>query len=95
MEAYAYAGIREQRRSGGGGAVALRRRAAGRGGFTLTAAAAPAKGAKGGKGAVAAAPAPVKADVRAVLKKASATAFRGGVAGFAAGVLQARPAARS
>jgi hypothetical protein len=31
-----------------------------------------------------------KVDVAAVLKKASATAFRGGVAGFAAGVIQVR-----
>ena len=85
MEAYAYAGIREQKRRECA-AMPLRRRGAGRGGFTMTAASAPAKGKRG-----AAAAAPPKADVGAVLKKASASAFRGGVAGFAAGVVQARP----
>ena len=90
MEAYAFAGIREQKRRESA-ALPLRRRGANRGaGFTLTAAsAAPAKGKKG---AVAAAP--VKPDLGAVLKKASASAFRGGVAGFAAGVVQARPPSR-
>ena len=88
MEAYAFAGIREEQRRA---PAVLRRRAAGRGGFTLTAAAAPAKGKAAvkaaGKGAAAAV---VKPDVGAVNKKASASAFRGGVAGFAAGVVQAR-----
>ena len=88
MEAYAFAGIREQKRRESA-AMPLRRRGANRGaGFTLTAASAPAKGKKG-----AAPAAPVKADLGAVLKKASASAFRGGVAGFAAGVVQARPPA--
>jgi hypothetical protein len=88
MEAYAFAGIREQKRRESA-AMPLRRRGANRGaGFTLTAASAPAKGKKG-----AAPAAPVKADLGAVLKKASASAFRGGVAGFAAGVVQARPRA--
>ena len=90
MEAYAFAGIREQKRRESA-AMPLRRRGANRGaGFTLTAAsAAPAKGKKGAVPA-----APVKPDLGAVLKKASASAFRGGVAGFAAGVVQARPPPR-
>lgn len=107
------AGIREQKRVD---SARLRRRDVGRGGFTLTAAAVPAKGkaavvAKGkaaaapaikkkvadvkGKAGAAAALAKEKPDVVAVLKKASASAFRGGVAGFAAGVLQARGCKRA
>ena len=46
-------------------------------------------GKKAGGKTPAAAP-PKKADLGAVLKKASASAFRGGMAGFAAGVVQAR-----
>jgi hypothetical protein len=92
MEALAYAGIREEKRrsASAGGGVVLRRRGAGRGGFTLTAASSPAKGK-----AVAAPAPPAKVDVGAVLKKASASAFRGGLAGFAAGVVQARGAWRA
>jgi hypothetical protein len=91
MEAYAFASVRREQKAAAAseaGAV-IRRRAAGNGGFTLTATkAAPKAVLAKGKAAVAAAKKPV--DAGEVIRKAGASAFRGGVAGMVAGVAQAR-----
>lgn len=93
MEAHAYGGLQKQKRSRGA------RRAPGV--MSLTSAVnAPAKGkaasapAKGATGNVAPVAKRTPPDLGAVLKKASATAFRGGLAGFAAGIVQARATRR-
>ncbi len=89
MEAYALREIRKSQRTlNARTPLVMRRRACGVAAISLTAAtkAAPAKG----KAAVPAAAPAKKPNVGDVLKKASASAFRGGVAGFMAGVVQAR-----
>jgi len=87
MEAYAFRELELKQAS-------RRRRARGPvAALTLTAAAAKPIAKKGGE--IEKAVAPVVPDLGAVLKKASATAFRGGMAGFAAGVVQARSATAS
>lgn len=86
MEAYAHRQLQQrQSRASSRTPLVMRRRASGVAAITLTAVKAPAKG----KSAATPAAAP-KPSVGAVIKKASATAFRGGVAGFMAGVVQAR-----
>lgn len=86
MEAYAHRQLQQrQSRASSRTPLVMRRRASGVAAITLTAVKAPAKG----KSAATPAAAP-KPSVGAVIKKASATAFRGGVAGFLAGVVQAR-----
>jgi hypothetical protein len=82
MEAYAYRELEAKKPAAGG-----RRRAHGAvAALTLTAAPTVVSAKKGAK-APAAPPVPTP-DLGTVLKKASASAFRGGVAGFAAGVVQ-------
>lgn len=82
MEAYAHKQLEAERKPRPARAPSGRRRDA-----CFAAVSAPAKGkaAVVVKGKAAAPP-----NLGAVLQKASATAFRGGVAGFAAGVVQAR-----